>query len=338
MRDLLAPAVGSKQRHDRRCGRRVERLALADQEVVFDDERDEVDALARRSRLDAEARVGRAGRDCRRDGEVVRFLVVEAANRRRVDPVTREEFLEQRAGSGGGRAVHESQPRQVVDAAHAERIALRHEQALRAVRDADQFLAAEPQQRAERAMHLRAALREFGARQRKVDARECAVALPELPERLEAALVAQVEQQFAFGLAQALEQRQRQVVAGHAVGDLHRVVERDRQLAADLGGQVLDLRRQPRPDPRLGPQQLLGELGQACRAPLVPVDQRAVEPPLLLLQVAPQVTVRPAELARRRRDRTFVPDRAEHVEEGIAQVPPAGSGQRVLQFDGNDAG
>src|SRR5690606_16755844 len=125
--------------------------------------------------------------------------------------------------------------------AHAERVAMRHEQALRAVRDADQLLASESQQRPERAMHLRAALRELGPRQRQVDACERAVPLAQLPERLEAALVAQVEQQFALGMAQALEQRQRQVVAGHAVGDLYRVVEGDRQFAADLGGQVLDL-------------------------------------------------------------------------------------------------
>src|SRR5690606_40235336 len=109
-------------------------------------------------------------------------------------------------------AIDESQPRQVFDAAHAERIALCHEQALRAVRDADQLLASEAQQRPERAMHLRAALREFGPRQRQVDARERAVPLAQLPKRLEAALVAQVEQQFALGLAQALQKRQRQVV------------------------------------------------------------------------------------------------------------------------------
>src|SRR5690606_35337131 len=117
LRDLFAPEGRCQQRDDRVRSRRLERLALVDQKVVLDDERDEVDALAGCGPLEAEARVGGARGDRRRDREVVRFLVVEAADRRRIDLVALEQLLEQRARSGRGRAIDESQPRQVFDAA-----------------------------------------------------------------------------------------------------------------------------------------------------------------------------------------------------------------------------
>src|SRR5690606_41738035 len=50
--------------------------------------------------------------------------------------------------------------------------------------------------------------------------------------------------------------------------DAHVVVECDRQLAPDVGSQVLDLRYESRANARLGPQQFLGELGEPCGASL----------------------------------------------------------------------
>src|SRR5690606_37432623 len=136
--------------------------------------------------------------------------------------------------------------------------------------------------------------------------------------------------------AQVLEQRQGEVVAGHAARDAHLVVERRRQFAADVGGEVLDLRGEARTDARLGPQQLLGEFGESRGAPLVPVHERAAELRFLVLQVAPQVSVRQAECASGGGDRALVTNRAEYVEERVSQQRGGLARELVAELDADD--
>ena len=130
------------------------------------------------------------------------------------------------------------------------------------------------------------------------------------------------------------ERHERLIVAGMEGEHMRAFVEGHGEGALQVGAQGLDLRQQARLGLALGPQQLGAEVGQARGLALLPQDQGLAERGVPALELAPDMPIRQAELARGGRDRTLVADRLQQIEQRIADQRRCSLGaERVVEAD-----
>ncbi len=160
---------------------------------------------------------------------------------------------------------------------------------------------------------------------------------PALSERRlsDAALDAQVEAQLGLLRCMLAQAGQGQIVAGADRHQLDALVPRFSDDVLQVGTQRLDMRLEALACPQFGPEQAVGEVGQAGRLALRPDDQRLVELLLPGPNGAPDVPVGAAERRRRAPDRAAVAHRLQHGEQRLVQVgaPLALRGEGVAEAD-----
>jgi hypothetical protein len=145
-----------------------------------------------------------------------------------------------------------------------------------------------------------------------------AVARVQGPDRLDAAAKADVQVQRGLAGRMVLQQRQRVVMAGMQHQHQRLRVEGQRQRALEFGAQGLDLRPEPGLGQPFAPEQPVGKRGQPGRLAALPEDQVLLQGLLPVLQLAPDMAVGQAELARRARDRAAVAHGQQQLEQRVA--------------------
>ncbi len=120
------------------------RLALAEQVVVLNKQRNEVELEAARRRLDADADVGHAAGDSRSHGEMRELFGVVAVDPAAIDALVLQHLVECEMGAGAALPVDEARAlgRDIFDGLDVERIAGRNEKSLMAADEIDDALGA----------------------------------------------------------------------------------------------------------------------------------------------------------------------------------------------------
>jgi len=124
-------------------------------------------------------------------------------------------------------------------------------------------------------------------------------------------------------------------VARRHLDDRGGVVEGDRERVFELAAQRCELRREPCLRLPLGPEQLGAERRQRGALALAPDEQLPAELAFPALELALDVAVRAADVARRGRDRALRLDRVEHLDQRMVELAwrAVGCVQRVRELD-----
>ncbi|OQC02819.1 MAG: hypothetical protein BWX79_02750 [Alphaproteobacteria bacterium ADurb.Bin100] len=313
-------------------GRLLQGGFQADQVVVLVRQGNKVKPARASGQLDAEAGIGLSGRNGLGDSRVGGLGVGIARQGGCGQTGVGQQIVQQHPRARAHRPVHEAcaGARHIVEAVQAQRVAGRDDQALRAPAKADDLVQSRLQQWLVGSRRQRIGV---GLGQR-VEAGHDAAAFVERSNGVHAAGETDVQMQVVLGGCMCAQGRQGVVMAGVQRQHVRGRVEGHRKGPLQIGAQRLDLRAQAGLRLALGPHELGPEVRQAGRLAFFPKDEFAAQLVFPAFELAPDVAIRQAQRARRRRNGAVRVHGLQQVDQRVAHQRVAGvAPQRVVELD-----